>query len=294
MTHPDWRKILSFACEQTDLCEVKLQTNGTLLNERVVEALASLDHKKLLIQISMEGASEKTHDPIRGEGTFRRAMRAIQCLFEAGMGNQIVVAFTEMHHNFGDLPLLLKLLEPFNIRSLVSGTLVCGGRALRDQEITGPTTSQYKNLLYRYSVDPQFRESYEQFGNIAALEWYKGRAHSSQNGCALIKNLYITGHGRMYPCPLLQADDFSVLNVHEEALENALLGALPKWAALSRISQQRPAELRPCEGCPGRVHCAGGCMGRAYSVHGEFMFPEDRCLLRRTVYSWKPPEAPPE
>jgi hypothetical protein len=61
------------------------------------------------------------------------------------------------------------------------------------------------------------------------------------------------------------------------------------WAHIKRISQRRSTELAACQECPGKAHCAGGCMGRAYAAHGDPMTVEDRCQLRKAVYGWKRP-----
>lgn len=50
-------------------------------------------------------------------------------LADAGLGKKSIVAFTEMRHNFRELPGLLNLLHSIGISRLISGTLVTKGRA---------------------------------------------------------------------------------------------------------------------------------------------------------------------
>jgi radical SAM protein with 4Fe4S-binding SPASM domain len=289
LTHPDWLEILSYSCSRPGLKRVSLQTNGTLLNEAAIEALRSIRFQGLLIQVSLEGAGPQTNDRVRGPGSFERALKGLKRLAEAGMGQQTRVAFTEMQHNFADLPGLLKIIDTLGIGSLVSGTLVQQGRAAQPDQIVPPSPSQYKELLDRYHSDLQFRSRYKRLGNIAALEWLAGRSNSSPQGCICMETPYINAEGRIYPCLMLPAAEFAVAGVYRQSLAEILRQALPLWAGLPEMNRRRSRELEQCKTCPGHLHCAGGCMGRAYAATGDCMTVEDRCALRKTIYSWTPP-----
>ncbi|MBL7213154.1 MAG: radical SAM protein [Desulfobacteraceae bacterium] len=289
LTHPDWFEILRFSATQAGLKHVRLQTNATLLTEVETGTLSSMDFEGLIIQVSLEGATAQTHDQVRGRGSFVRAFRGLKLLAEAGLARQTEVAFTETQHNFGELPRLFTLLDELGIGRLVSGTLVQAGRAARADGLSLPTPSQYRELLARYHDDAAFKETYNKIGNIAAIEWFKGRTTPSTRNCICIEMPYITAEGKLYPCIMLPLDKFAVLDVHHRPLEEALLEALPLWAQLPELNRRRSLELETCKECPGRLHCAGGCMGRAHAATGDPMTVEDRCALRRAVYSWEAP-----
>jgi MoaA/NifB/PqqE/SkfB family radical SAM enzyme len=63
-----------------------LNTNGTLLTKNVSRRLAAYDH--LSISVSLEGP-EPLHDQLRGEGSYRRAVRGIARALEAD--NNLIV-----------------------------------------------------------------------------------------------------------------------------------------------------------------------------------------------------------
>jgi len=289
LTHPDWFEILSFACRQPGLDRVRLQTNATLLTEVDMEALGSIDFNGLTIQVSLEGATAETNDRVRGPGSFEQAFRGLKFLAEAGLGKQVVVAFTETQHNFAELPRLLQLLDGLGIGGLVSGTLVLGGRAARTDQVAPPTPAQYRELLNLYHSDPQFRSRYKKLGNIAAIEWFTGKSYPAAEGCICLKTPYINADGKMYPCLMLPIDKYAAEGAHLRPLDEVLVEALPIWAELPGLNRRRSIELDACKECPGRLHCASGCMGRAYAGTGDFMNVEDRCDLRKAVYSWKEP-----
>jgi radical SAM protein with 4Fe4S-binding SPASM domain len=288
LTHSEWREVLRFACLQKDLERVRLQTNGTLLTQRDVKYLSSMDKKKLLIQVSLEGDTNRIHDHMRGKGSFQKALRGLKYLTEAGLGSQTVVAFTETEYNFDRIPLLLQYLDRVGIGRFVSGTLVQAGRAKDHSDLAPPTPEQYKSLLHLYHRDEIFRNRYHKMANIACLEWWLGKADSLSEDCACFEFPYVTADGALYPCIMLPVENLAVGNAHEEPVAQLLMKAVSRWSGLPALRQRRSALLVSCETCPGHRHCAGGCMGRAYAGTGDFMKVEDRCLLRKAVYAWEP------
>jgi MoaA/NifB/PqqE/SkfB family radical SAM enzyme len=62
-------------------------TNATLFTNGLVEELADMRNASkysLEIRVSIDGFSPETNDPIRGPGTFKRAMRGIKLLLDGG------------------------------------------------------------------------------------------------------------------------------------------------------------------------------------------------------------------
>jgi radical SAM protein with 4Fe4S-binding SPASM domain len=288
-THPDWARLLRFCCHHPLIDSVCLQTNATLLSAPQIDVLLSLPPGKLFMQVSVDGASAEIHDLIRGPGSFEAALRGLEMLVAAGLGQRTQVAFTEMVHNFDDLPRLLEWLSLMGVGRLISGTVIMGGRAARNAKVSPPTPAQYSDLILLYQSDPYFRELYDRQANIAAIEWFKGREQSSGMECSCMQNLFISASGDVYPCVMLFDRKFAAQNVHRHPLPEVIQSALPRWGELPEIHRRRGRELVMCQTCPGRRHCAGGCAGRAYASQKEMMVPEDRCALRKAVYYWKMP-----
>jgi MoaA/NifB/PqqE/SkfB family radical SAM enzyme len=91
----------------------------------------------------------------------------------------------------------------------------------------------------------------------------------------------------------LPIDKLAAKDVFHRPLYEVLFEALSLWAELPDLNRRRSVELEACKNCPGKLHCAGGCMGRAYATTGDFMNVEDRCALRKSVYSWEAPQESP-
>lgn len=285
LTHPDWFEVLTYACTRPEVKSVCLQTNGTLLLEKEADMLALLDPERLTIQVSVDGATPGTHNMVRGANSYERTMRCLRLLTERGLGGRVLIAFTEMRHNFGEVIGVLELAASLGVGRVVTGTLVPGGRASRNGWLVQPSTEQYMDLLRSFQENERVRELYKETGNIAALEWYLGRTTSPQSDCALVDNPYVTADGTMYPCTMLQKNELALRRVFARSLAEVLDEGLSIWNELAATRERRLSVLRECDACPGRSHCKGGCMGRAHSAYGDIMAPEDRCSLRRAVYA---------
>lgn len=75
-------------------------TNGTVFKPEWLERLRAADEASpysLEIRVSIDGFSPETNDPIRGEGTFRRAMQGVRQLVDHGFLPIITAARTWPH-----------------------------------------------------------------------------------------------------------------------------------------------------------------------------------------------------
>ena len=82
--HPSLVEILERTLE---LGPATVLTNGTLFKEEVVRKLAIAEARSvysLEVRISIDGYSPVMNDPIRGKGTFEKAISGVQLLLDAG------------------------------------------------------------------------------------------------------------------------------------------------------------------------------------------------------------------
>jgi radical SAM protein with 4Fe4S-binding SPASM domain len=282
LCHHGWLDILSHA-RSKGFQTVALQTNGMLFDSNLAAALRGIDFSGLSIQISMDGASAKTHDPVRGKGAFSGALNGIKRLTQAGLAARISIFFTEMAHNLEEYPALLELAAEMGIGPVVGGTLLYSGRAAHPSFVKPPSTAQYLKLVERYDEDEHFRMRYQKAGNVAALEWHIAPAIRSEC-CTFAENPYISPRGTLYPCLLCHCDDFSVADVFMKGLAAALAEGTPLWTELLQISRCRTETIAECQTCTARHLCGGGCMGRAWGSHGNLLSVDDRCEVRRNIY----------
>lgn len=291
LSHPDWQPILAFCLNHASIAAICLQTNATLINRRHVDAWQEMPPEKLTIQVSLDGACARTHDLIRGSGSYDQALAGLRLLVETGWGPRTQVAFTETAHNINELPQLLEMVDRMGLARLVSGTLVKGGRAATSAHVSLPTPAHYRQLLERYQTDTLFHKRCDRKASIAAIEWFKNRSGATAvDSCGCLKNLFVDARGRLYPCTMLLLERYAAQSVYSRPLNQVIQEALARWRELPLLHRKRTDALASCASCTGQAHCRGGCMGRAATTRGDLMVPEDRCGLRKVVYNWGPSE----
>ncbi|HZV82339.1 MAG TPA: radical SAM protein [Geobacteraceae bacterium] len=281
LCHPAWLRILQFA-RALGFEKASLQTNAMLIGDRDAELLRDLGFTGSSIRVSLDGASPASHDLVRGDGAFRGALLGIEALVRHGLGSSITLCFTEMRHNLGEFPDLLRLADSLGLGGVSCGTLVRFGRGATSNLIAPPELTQYGKLLRRYDSDPVFRELYGRLGSMAFLSWQQGEPPAA--GCTFVENPYLAADGRLYPCVMCHADSHAVFGAPGKGLVASFAEGYRLWSSLMNFSRSRSEEMDPCASCSGRTLCGGGCLGRSWAAHGDFLAPDDRCSCRRSVY----------
>lgn len=176
--------------------ETYLLSNGTLISEEQASALARLGLKG--VQVSMEGI-EKTHDSIRGKGSFALALKGIGNLLHAGITVTVNATLSEV--NAGELPGLLKLAKSLGVQRVGFSRLVPSGRGL--------------GLVNKMISSEKLRQIYEEIfaTKVEGLEIVTGDPVASQmrcpaggggvatSGCAAgISGLTFLPDGTIVPC----------------------------------------------------------------------------------------------
>jgi len=282
LLHPDWLDILQFSVS-LGLASVEIQTNALLLGTVEIEALEKFATRGLKLQISLDGALPASHDLVRGAGTFSRTLTTIRRLVSAGLGERTSLLFTEMKHNLSEFPELLELAEELGIKSVISGTLVAGGRAAAGGvKISPPDPDQYLDLLEHYLANARFQELYAAYGTMAALEWWLTET-PEHPCCNLVENPYVTPGGLLFPCLLCHSHDFAVAGVFDRALSEVFSEGADRWSSLQRLARRRAETIPACRTCPDKPICSGGCVGRAWGSCGDLLAVDDRCEIRRSI-----------
>ncbi|KPV64227.1 MAG: pyrroloquinoline quinone biosynthesis protein PqqE [Candidatus Bathyarchaeota archaeon BA2] len=99
---------------------VNMVTNGLLVDDEFSQALREV--KVNSVQVSLDGASSNVMDTLRGKGTFKKAINAIQNLIR----NQISVhiGFASTKHNILDFPNVVRLASELQVTSVRTMYLV--------------------------------------------------------------------------------------------------------------------------------------------------------------------------
>jgi MoaA/NifB/PqqE/SkfB family radical SAM enzyme/SAM-dependent methyltransferase len=95
--------------------EMVILTNATVFSGAVKQGLESLDRAAVKFQVSVDGARPETNDPIRGAGTFRRALDGARLL--ADLGFEVSVTTVATRHNLPELEALPSIARAAGART---------------------------------------------------------------------------------------------------------------------------------------------------------------------------------
>ena len=117
-------------------------SNGTLIGRREAVRLQAcgVDY----VQISLDGM-ERTHDAIRGKGSFARAVAGIRALRERKIF--VTVSFTAQRGNLGELPKLARFCDDIGVNKLWYDRVVIP--AAEDKDHLSLTAEEFARLSRR-------------------------------------------------------------------------------------------------------------------------------------------------
>jgi MoaA/NifB/PqqE/SkfB family radical SAM enzyme/ubiquinone/menaquinone biosynthesis C-methylase UbiE len=105
------KDIFSLAHHVTDTLGIELivLTNATLFAGRVRQQLDELSRQRVKFQVSIDGARPETNDPIRGAGTFHKALDGAKILSDLGFDVSLTTVTTEENlSELRDIPSIVK------------------------------------------------------------------------------------------------------------------------------------------------------------------------------------------
>jgi MoaA/NifB/PqqE/SkfB family radical SAM enzyme len=93
LMHPDFNSILRFCLKRTTTV---IQTNGYSINDKKARFFKKVEEEnnkgnEIVINLSLEHYEEKINDEIRGRGSYRKCLHAIQSLLKYGFNPIITV-----------------------------------------------------------------------------------------------------------------------------------------------------------------------------------------------------------
>ncbi|HOY38230.1 MAG TPA: radical SAM protein [Bacteroidales bacterium] len=106
-------KIWEYIAQQNPRCHVHIQTNGTVLNEKILQVLGSCD---TFIGVSIDAAEKDTYENIRRGASFDTVLKnaAIFSEIMQKQGKSLTISICPMPQNFKQIPEILKLADTLN------------------------------------------------------------------------------------------------------------------------------------------------------------------------------------
>lgn len=264
--------IISYA-DSLDLM-ISLGSNGTLIDGEMAELISTYPVK---IQISLDGATKQVHDLVRGDGSFKRAVKGIDHLVDAGMAKDMVIAFTPMKINFKELNGIIDFALKREIPVIQFPPLSPSGRAKEkwdELKLSDEETLWTWELLSKRSSE--LRGKLDLLADCFSINLNNpGNPHR----CSIGTQLRVDPKGDVYPCQCFNSGtEYCLGNLKNTNLNDMVLGQ--KIQEIKRTCFQRPMNIDECEDCNWKNFCGSGCMGNAYELNGDVLNP-DSCEIRK-------------
>jgi AdoMet-dependent heme synthase len=262
---------------------IALATNGTRVDEEVAGRI--VDGGIQRVSVSLDGASEKTHDDFRGiPGSFKQAVDGFNALKRAGASLQINMTVTRHNENeIDDLMNMALRLEAQAFHLFMLVPVGCGVTIREDQRLSPERSEEILEWLFEKSLAlrgrlhikatcaPQYFRIMQEVSrrrNLPAPEKSHG-LHATTRGCLAGSGVcFISRTGDVQPCGYLPV---RAGNVRDQEFRD-IWETSPVFRAL-----RDPGNLTgKCGRCRYRVLCQG-CRARAYAASGDFLAEEPDC-----------------
>ena len=256
---PDFLDLMDYAHDKGMV--TCISTNGTLIDRDVARRL---DHPLVYIQVSLDGATPASNDPIRGRGSFQKVQQALECLRERDIEVSINTVLTRL--SFPELDRMTALAAEYGAKLRVSRFRPSGRgkRSWSKLNVSAEQMLAFSDWLSRHLGV----STGDSFFSVSTEE----RRSLGLNMCGACKlTCCISPEGGVYPCAFLQEDDFRAGTLPEEAFRDI-------WRNSSVFESFRALEIKSCESCHRFDLCHGGCPAIAYHTQRRLGVADPGCL----------------
>lgn len=270
--------LIEYLEQEDSVWRIGILTNGILINQKIIDRLLTLN-KLYYIQISLDGASEKTNDFIRGKGTFKKALDSFRLLHDNGISTRLM--YTVHKKNFQDVPALIDLALKENIKTLTIERFVPEGKG--------------SEFMDWFLDTDELSELFRQISQRADLEYKKGtplsiikyrtlwalidpeRAKASEvpleidlgGMCSIgIDSLTILPDSTVLPCRRLP---IPIGNLRKDSIFKIWYTSDLLWEIRNKNNLKGK-----CNGCELIPRCSG-CRAIAYAITGDYLAEDPQC-----------------
>jgi len=236
--------------------EVIVSTNGSLVDDDFAKKAKKAG---LVVQISMEGATSDINDSIRGNGSFIKAKRGVECLVSHRVYTILSMVVQKLnYHQINDFYNLGRNLRVNEIRFIQLKRM---GRA-REGDLEPVSNIELLNAINILKKN-----------NPGAKKYLKRDYHTIMKTiCSIsnrraycgtgLKTLLIDSDGEVFPCPNHNLPEFACGNIKDKSfqeiwLKSPILNKVRNTYHIDKINSE-------CPSCSVKYWCMGGCRGETY------------------------------
>ncbi len=242
-------------------------TNGTLLSKLIDENLNDL--QSVSFQISLDGATEATHDPIRGAGSFSKAITSVKKLSALGIDVGTITILSKRTST--EIESFFKLANLLSVRDHSFTRFIELGYGIKHV-----SEGQDRALL-----PLELRESYLRI--LAGAARFKIATNTSLPLFNLIypslgrSGRFWEGLGVDHKGNILLTSKSQIIlgNVKTDNLEKVFLNH-------PTLRKLRVGKIKECAGCKFLYSC-GGDRNAAYALNGDILGADPGCWININV-----------
>ena len=237
-------------------------TNGFTMDEEKVRKLSRLD---VFVYLSVDG-EKKTHEMVRGKGSWRFVEEAINLFRKFGVEFATVTALNKQ--NYVEVENLLKFSVNSDANYHCFIPIMPFGKASWLDVLDKKEVLKFLRIL---------ENSLEKVGATVDLwcmpfaERFVNSPNVYVNVCRGVNVMDVGVDGSILLCDVL---DITLNNIKSKSLEK-VWDEYKNHELVKKISNPKLDEQ--CLLCPARFKCLGGCYARAYSMYGDFNKPDPLC-----------------
>jgi len=263
--------------------KICLLTNGYFVDGKIYDNLVK---NEVFTSVSIDG-SEKANDILRGKGSYKAALSAIQKLSRAGILNGLSMAATTVNYKEADH--VVALAEEYGARFVWFNHLVPAGRAKKNTQLE-PSPEQYEWFLnHIYDLTQKHYETKFDFHvhcpfyarivkeRIPSRFWERFNQEFTGKCIYFLFGGYLSvlENGDVIPC--FYSEDLKVGNIKEKSLKE-LWHEIKNSDFYTRLRDPNNLKGR-CGACEYREIC-GGCRTRAYAHTGTYFGSDPACIYK--------------
>lgn len=253
---------------------ISVETNGTLIDREIADRFSACDVEQ--ISVSLDAATEKVHDELRGvEGSFRRTLNGLGFLSKYNLNFQIIM--TLQRRNKEEIEDLIRLSRDVGASSLkINHLLPCGrGRDAFKHE----QNLELEELIRLYQMVEKNWPRLDGLDIIFDLPVaFRSIEDIKTKGiceCHILNILGILANGDFSICGIGQTvEELRMGNICRDSISKVWENTL----TLKNLRKSLPWKLKGiCGQCLFRFQCLGACRANAYTLNKYLYAPYFLC-----------------
>lgn len=256
---------------------IQLSTNGTLIDDNVIENLQQMTNLQAVV-LSLDGGSSSTHDYIRGHGNFDMTIALIKKLVQAGIPVHINTCLNRV--NFAEYKKIIKISMDLGVKVIQLAPVFIEGRA-RDNEAELALTDEQKLEVARYCMLQRLNGKRILFGQIEndgllIPDEKEPPLRKVLNCGASVGWCMIYPNGDVAPCRSIYDLGISAGNIREKSFSEI-------WQNSDLFNLLRSItvdEIKGCKECAFKYLCGGGCRATAYKLTKDWLGRQSQTICK--------------